>query len=343
MKSCLFFLSYPWSVDDGGGKTHAKQTIHALQNLGVDTKPFDWTQENGEDFSHILVFGFSLHTPEIFRQLKRRYNSKIVVIPIFDRPQSRLTMKISHTMGLLFPLDNVAKRRKELLTIADKIMVNNTLEKHDFMHIFGIPKEKIIVNHLGLPLDLPDLYREIQPALFQQFSGLTNYIFFPAANVTERKNQLFLLCALKDTSFPLVLTGTENIQPSLKKDFDRLIATRKNTFCYGRLERNMLISAYKGATAVVQPSRFETAGIVAMEAVYCGAPTVVSDIPVFREYLGDAAIYLPFHPRQWKETLHFLYEGRFPLPAKRSQEEFYEKHNWTTYAKNLIETFQGIK
>ncbi len=343
MTKLLFFLPYPWSVDDGGGKTHAKQVINAVKNLGGDIEPFDWTKEKGEeDFSHILVFGFSHHNPEIFRELKRRYNSKIIVIPIFDRMKSNMSMKLAHAMGLLFPLNNVAKRRQELLDIADKIMVNNALEKLDFIHIFGIPEEKIIINHLGLPSDLPELCKETSETLFQEFSGLKNYIFFPAANVTERKNQLFLLQALRKTSFPLVFTGTENVQPSLKKEFARLVKERKNTFCYGRLERNVLISAYKGASAVVQPSRFETAGIVAMEAVYCGTTTIVSDIPVFREYLGTSAVYLPFHPGKWKETLLRLYEGNFPTPHKKSQEEFYEKHNWMTYAKNLIDVFNSI-
>ncbi len=343
MKTILFFPAYPYSVDDGGGKTHTKEIIKAIANLGVEIKPFDWTKEkNEEDFSHILVFGFSEHTPEIFRQLKARYRSKIVVISIFDRRHSRLSTKLLHILGTPFPLDNVAKRREKLLNLADKIMVNNTLEKTDLTSIFGIPEEKIVINHLGIPSDLPQLYKETPSELFYNFSGVKNYIFFPAANVTERKNQLFLLRALKDTSFPLVLTGTENIHPPLKKEFYRLIRERKNTFCYGYLDRKMLISAYKGATAVVQPSRFETAGIVAMEAVYCGIPTIVSDIPVFREYLGEYAIYLQLKPEKWKETLQTIYEGKYPLPTKRSQEEFFEKHNWTTYAKNVIETFNSI-
>lgn len=343
MESVLFFITFPWSVDDGGGKTLAKQTVHSLKDLNIDIKPFDWTKEKEtKDFSNILVFGFSHHNPEIFRQLKKRYKSNIIVIPIFDRTKSKISMKFSHTIGLFFPLYNVAKRRQELLDLADKIMVNNTLEKLDFMHIFGIPEEKIVVNHLGLPFDLPRLYKETPTKLFQEFSGLTKYIFCPAANVTERKNQIFLLRALRDTSFPLVLTGTENIQPSLKKEFNLLIQ-RKNTFCYGRFDRKMLVSAYKGATAVVQPSQFETAGIAAMESVYCGATTVVSDLPVFHEYLGSSAIYLPFRPNKWKETLQAIYEGKYPLSPKKSPEEFLEKYNWTRYAKKLVDTFESIQ
>ena len=52
-----------------------------------------------------------------------------------------------------------------------------------------------------------------------------------------------------------------------------------------------LPAIYNGAAAFVFPSRHEGFGIPAMQALACGVPTVVSDIPVLREVAEDAAIY----------------------------------------------------
>lgn len=48
----------------------------------------------------------------------------------------------------------------------------------------------------------------------------------------------------------------------------------------------------RGATALVSASRDEGFGIPLVEAMGVGTPVVVSDIPVFREVGGDAAVYV---------------------------------------------------
>ncbi|MEO8452082.1 MAG: glycosyltransferase [Gemmatimonadota bacterium] len=49
--------------------------------------------------------------------------------------------------------------------------------------------------------------------------------------------------------------------------------------------------AYRAATVVVAPSRFEGFGLTPMEAVASGRPAVASDIPPHREHIGGAAAY----------------------------------------------------
>lgn len=48
-----------------------------------------------------------------------------------------------------------------------------------------------------------------------------------------------------------------------------------------------------GATALVTASKAEGFGIPLVEAMRLGTPVVVSDIPIFREIGGDAALYFP--------------------------------------------------
>lgn len=48
---------------------------------------------------------------------------------------------------------------------------------------------------------------------------------------------------------------------------------------------------YSAASMLVFPSRYEGFGIPLLEAMASGTPVVASDIPVFREILGDAGLY----------------------------------------------------
>ena len=51
-----------------------------------------------------------------------------------------------------------------------------------------------------------------------------------------------------------------------------------------------LAELYRGAAALVMPSLEEGFGLPLAEAMACGTPAIASDIPVFREIAGDAAL-----------------------------------------------------
>lgn len=58
-------------------------------------------------------------------------------------------------------------------------------------------------------------------------------------------------------------------------------------------DRRMLAALYRRAALVLQPSEAEGFGLPLAEAMACGAPLLVSDLPVFREVAGEAAVYRP--------------------------------------------------
>ena len=61
----------------------------------------------------------------------------------------------------------------------------------------------------------------------------------------------------------------------------------------GRLGERELDAAYADALCLACVSREEGFGFTPLEAISAGVPAVVSDLPVFRESLGDAALAVP--------------------------------------------------
>jgi glycosyltransferase involved in cell wall biosynthesis len=54
-----------------------------------------------------------------------------------------------------------------------------------------------------------------------------------------------------------------------------------------------IVAAYRAATLVVAPSRFEGFGLTPMEAIAMGVPVVASDIPTHREFVDGLARFFP--------------------------------------------------
>jgi glycosyltransferase involved in cell wall biosynthesis len=61
----------------------------------------------------------------------------------------------------------------------------------------------------------------------------------------------------------------------------------------GAVDDATLHALYAGALALVMPSRLEGFGLPPLEAALHGTPSVLSDLPVFAETLGDAALRVP--------------------------------------------------
>ena len=75
-------------------------------------------------------------------------------------------------------------------------------------------------------------------------------------------------------------------------------------------DRATLAAIYRRASLVLQPSEAEGLGLPLAEAMACGTPLLVSEIPVLREVAGDAAVYAPVAdvPAWIAATLRILVE-----------------------------------
>jgi glycosyltransferase involved in cell wall biosynthesis len=111
---------------------------------------------------------------------------------------------------------------------------------------------------------------------------------------------------------------------------------------------DLLAALHSGTLGTLFPSLAEGFGLPPLEAMACGAPVVASDLPVFREVLGQEAAYLfPLNGGDTTplvEQLAYLAE-RPPEVEERTKANLAlaRRHTWARAAGRLREVFDLIE
>ncbi len=87
----------------------------------------------------------------------------------------------------------------------------------------------------------------------------------------------------------LVIAGHDRRHPEVAAAVSRL--PKGSALLPGHLPDDAVADLYRGAAAVVVPSRAEGFGLPVLEAMACGVGVVCSDIPVLRELADGVAIF----------------------------------------------------
>ena len=155
-----------------------------------------------------------------------------------------------------------------------------------------------IAKHLNLTEDLIQVIPEgadHMHRLSEDYSVLHQYGLIPGrfvlavGNLAAHKN----LTALDTTAQMLAAQGlTLAITGGLDYGVfrDGAVLPRPATYV-GRVTDSQLKALYRSAACFVFPSLYEGFGLPAIEAMACGCPVVVSDIPSLREVCSTAALY----------------------------------------------------
>ena len=122
------------------------------------------------------------------------------------------------------------------------------------------------------------------------------------SSIDPRKNFARLIEACQGlTGAKLYIVGKYNRVFSQQMQLD---TTSDHIQFLGRVSDEELVRLYNQAACFVFPSLYEGFGLPPLEAMACGCPVLVSDIPVEREVCGDAALY--FNPLDSKNILHTI-------------------------------------
>lgn len=177
---------------------------------------------------------------------------------------------------------------------ADLIITPSQTVKDEIVSILGVQEKKIHAIH-----------HAVNP-VFKPANNFKNgeYILF-VGSIDAQKNLITLVKAFsklkaqsKYRDLKLIIAGKK------RSDFDKVKeaiyreSVETHISIPGYMSDEDVVKLYNSAELVVMPSHYEGFGIPIIEAMACGIPVVASDIPVFREVAGNAAL-LYGHPENY--------------------------------------------
>jgi glycosyltransferase involved in cell wall biosynthesis len=190
------------------------------------------------------------------------------VVTIHDLSFERDPRAMSRRDRFVFKrvVPRAARNARRVITVSERT-------KRDLVDLYGIPPERIAVTPHG-----------VDPAFGPGQVAGGGYLLFVGA-VQARKDPLRAARAARAVGLPLVVAGPER-EPELARELEALGADLR-----GYVEKDELAGLYRGAAALVLPSRYEGFGLPVLEAMASGLPVVAADEPALREVAGDAAVY----------------------------------------------------
>ncbi len=203
-------------------------------------------------FQHALPLGWSGRSVVTLHDL--HFERDPAVMSIVDR----LTFKAV--------VPRSARRAERVIAVSERT-------KRDAIALYGLSPEKITVVPHG-----------VDPAFSPGNGPHGGYLLFVGA-VQARKDPLAAAEAAAAVGLPLVVAGPEKEAALANELRARGVDVR------GWVDRQQLVELYRGAGAVLLPSRYEGFGMPVLEAMASGVPVVLSGDEALREVAGDAGAY----------------------------------------------------
>ena len=184
-----------------------------------------------------------------------------------------------------FVLSQQVKNAKAIITPTESV-------KHQLVEIYG----KQYQNRISV------LYEGVNYEFFnvQANDGLkkifTRPFFLYVGNFYPHKNVDRLITAfhkLGRGDIDLVLAGPDNYFAARIRQYIQQYHIN-NIHLYHQARSEDLVFLYKNSKALINPSLSEGFGLPIVESLYCRTPVIASDIPVFKELMGDE--YISFDP-----------------------------------------------
>ena len=234
--------------------------------------------------------------------------------------------------GWLLP--RLARRVRAIITVS-------AFSKERLISRLPIAESKIHV----VPNGLSEEFRPRQASEYEGALDLKDPFFLYVGSLEPRKNLGCLLKAWDEAAFKdwrLVIVGVRNPifeSMSIKTDSPRV-------HFMGRLGNRELLSLYRTAHAFVSPSVYEGFGLPPLEAMACGCPCVVSDIPPHREVCDSAPMYVPAH--SFKNWVDALREAANWSPDERDRRKqlglrIAREYSWTKTAEQTLEILNSYR
>ena len=302
------------SVTSGGGHSYA---VNLIEELNRDDRGFDFTlvvaRGSLETIRPRNIDVRTVRLPEFHpaMRLASRFFYEEILLPLHARRHD-IVYAIADLASPLIPIPTVIALRN--LNIYDHSYYDTirlrVLEwlvrlgiRHSSRMIFpSRAAEASISSLLGLNRKVTRVVPHgVDASIFARSSERENgtpFLFLPAA-IERHKNIEVLVNAIPlfgDPELEVRIAGSASTDPAYR---DQLLAraselgVESRLRLIGKVPYERIVAYYRGAVAMVFPSKLETFGHPMLEAMLAGTPIVASDIPAFREIGKDVALFFP--------------------------------------------------
>jgi D-inositol-3-phosphate glycosyltransferase len=203
---------------------------------------------------------------------------------------------------------------RTVMECADGLVVSTEMEKDDLISLYQASASKIKVIPAGVDLEL--FYPRDKNDVKEKLGIYENRVILYVGRIEPLKGIDILIEAVglledpADTRLVIVGGSLEDDAEleKLKALSERLGIQEKVTFA-GSVAQDVLPDFYSAADAFVLPSYYESFGLVALEAMACGTPVVVSRVGGLKTFIkqGETGYLVPWRcPEPFAQRLDML-------------------------------------
>ncbi len=229
-----------------------------------------------------------------------------------------------------------------------EVIVNSNFMKSHVQGLFGLPFDKINVIPNGINLNnFNGVERDYD--FRRQYAADNEKIILYMGRLVYEKGIQHLISAMpkilngyNDTK--LIIAGKGGMLDELKAQVEHMGIAGKVYFT-GYLNSKQVQKMYKCADIAVFPSTYEPFGIVALEAMLAGVPTVVSDVGGLNEIIEHGVNGMKSYagnPNSIADSiLTLLYDHQLcTTVAKNAKAKVKEEYNWNKIAQDTHFVYQ---
>jgi glycosyltransferase involved in cell wall biosynthesis len=207
--------------------------------------------------------------------------------------------------------------------------------KQQLLTIFGQEySEKIKALHEGV--DYEKMLKTENTSIADKFK---KKFFLYVGNFYPHKNVKRLLIAFSQIKedVQLVLVGPDDYFFAKMKSVTKELGIEEKVVLYPNAPDEDLIYLYKHGLAMVHPSLSEGFGLPVIEAQYFGMPVIASEIPVFREILGND--YVAFDPKNATDIKEKI-EQFLKTPKSEEKQSYFSDFSFEKMTDSLLQIYK---
>ena len=231
---------------------------------------------------------------------------------------------------------------------SSEVIVNSNFMKNDIQRIFGLPFEKIKVIPNGIDLKKFDGIKK-DYEFRRRFAADNEKIILSLGRLVFEKGIQHLIYAMPKilsnyNDAKLVIVGKGGMIDELKQITVNL-GIQDKVYFTGYMAGNDVQKMYKVSDVAVFPSTYEPFGIVALEAMLGGTPTVVSDIGGLNEIVKHGETGLKSYAGNANSiadsVIQLLYDYDLSEKiTKNAKLEVVQNFNWTKIAEDTRKLYE---